>query len=51
MKYSNILLLLVFFISLYFNLFSDSLIQRLGTAIAMTTMLTLLLYKNDKKNI
>lgn len=49
MKIINLLILFVFFLSLYFNIISDNLIQRIGTIIAMTTMLILLLYKNDKK--
>ncbi len=49
MKYINFLLLLIFLISTYINVISDNLIQRIGTVFAMTTMLILLLYKNDKK--
>lgn len=49
MKYINLLLLLIFLLSIYINVISDNLIQRTGTLIAMTTMLILLLYKNDKK--
>jgi hypothetical protein len=49
MKYINLLLLLIFLLSIYINVISDNLIQRTGALIAMTTMLILLLYKNDKK--
>jgi hypothetical protein len=49
MKYINLLLLLVFLLSIYINVISDNLIQRIGSVIAMTTMLILVFYKNDKK--
>jgi len=51
MKYYNILLLIVLFLSVIFNIYSDSFIQRIGTIIAMFSMLILLLYKNEKKNL
>jgi hypothetical protein len=46
---TKILLFIVFFGAISFNIYYDSTIQRIGSIIAMNSMLILILFDNAKK--